>query len=180
MHLIFNLFLFSWFFNVFCSLRRTIYPSHSYIMMASGLLIWYYNKDQLNFISSLSFLNEFHLMSPNLVSKICKDKVEAEVWFAGLNVLISPGQHGSQHQHIDGIRNGALSFEVNSLQHRPLCEYIIVWVMISHHHYSFFFKKKEKSLGRTLSVFLATSVQSFCLYTVFNSWVIIHHLCSSS
>jgi hypothetical protein len=57
---------------------------------------------------------------------ICKDKVEAEVWFAGLNVLISPGQHGSQHQHIDGIRNGALSFEVNSLQHRPLCEYIIV------------------------------------------------------
>ncbi|XP_052152085.1 PH, RCC1 and FYVE domains-containing protein 1-like [Oryza glaberrima] len=42
---------------------------------------------------------------------ICKDKVEAEVWFAGLNVLISPGQHGSQHQHIDGIRNGALSFE---------------------------------------------------------------------
>ncbi|KAG8066796.1 hypothetical protein GUJ93_ZPchr0004g39520 [Zizania palustris] len=42
---------------------------------------------------------------------ICKDKVDAEVWFTGLNALISPGQHVSQPQHMDGIRNGALSFE---------------------------------------------------------------------
>ncbi|KAG8043983.1 hypothetical protein GUJ93_ZPchr0458g22335 [Zizania palustris] len=42
---------------------------------------------------------------------ICKDKVEAEVWFTGLNALISPGQHESQPQHMDGIYNGALSFE---------------------------------------------------------------------
>ncbi|KAG2575848.1 hypothetical protein PVAP13_7KG365400 [Panicum virgatum] len=42
---------------------------------------------------------------------ICKDKVEAEAWFTGLNALISPGQHGSQAQHIDGIRNAGLSFD---------------------------------------------------------------------
>ncbi|KAL6651738.1 hypothetical protein ACP70R_010663 [Stipagrostis hirtigluma subsp. patula] len=42
---------------------------------------------------------------------ICKDKVEAEAWFTGLNALISPGQHGSQPQHIGGLRNGNLSFD---------------------------------------------------------------------
>ncbi|RCV14793.1 hypothetical protein SEVIR_3G008200v4 [Setaria viridis] len=42
---------------------------------------------------------------------ICKDKVEAEAWFTGLSALVSPGQHGSQAQHIDGIRNAGLSFD---------------------------------------------------------------------
>ncbi|KAL6844313.1 hypothetical protein ACP4OV_025986 [Aristida adscensionis] len=42
---------------------------------------------------------------------ICKDKVEAEAWFTGLNALISPGQHGSQPQQIGGLRNGNLSFD---------------------------------------------------------------------
>ncbi|KAJ1273568.1 hypothetical protein BS78_06G291700 [Paspalum vaginatum] len=42
---------------------------------------------------------------------ICKDKVEAEAWFTGLSALISPGQHGSQAQHMDGIRNTGLSFD---------------------------------------------------------------------
>ncbi|XP_062185692.1 PH, RCC1 and FYVE domains-containing protein 1-like [Phragmites australis] len=42
---------------------------------------------------------------------ICKDKVEAEAWFTGLTALVSPGQHGSQSQYIDGIRNAGLSFD---------------------------------------------------------------------
>lgn len=48
------------------------------------------------------------------ISKICKDKVEAEAWFTGLSALICPGQHGSQAQHIDGIRIAGLSFDVSS------------------------------------------------------------------
>ncbi|XP_062227206.1 PH, RCC1 and FYVE domains-containing protein 1-like isoform X1 [Phragmites australis] len=42
---------------------------------------------------------------------ICKDKVEADAWFTGLNALISPAQHRSQSQHIDGMHNTGLSFD---------------------------------------------------------------------
>ncbi|ONM31527.1 hypothetical protein ZEAMMB73_Zm00001d040550 [Zea mays] len=46
-----------------------------------------------------------------LISKICKNKVEAEAWFTGLSALICRGQHGSQVQHIDGIRIAGLPFD---------------------------------------------------------------------
>lgn len=49
-----------------------------------------------------------------LISKICKNKVEAEAWFTGLSALICRGQHGSQVQHIDGIRIAGLPFDVSS------------------------------------------------------------------
>uniref|UniRef100_A0A804MCV6 Regulator of chromosome condensation (RCC1) family with FYVE zinc finger domain n=1 Tax=Zea mays TaxID=4577 RepID=A0A804MCV6_MAIZE len=42
---------------------------------------------------------------------ICKNKVEAEAWFTGLSALICRGQHGSQVQHIDGIRIAGLPFD---------------------------------------------------------------------
>uniref|UniRef100_A0ACD5Y9T9 Uncharacterized protein n=1 Tax=Avena sativa TaxID=4498 RepID=A0ACD5Y9T9_AVESA len=43
---------------------------------------------------------------------ICKDKVETQVWFTCLNALISPGQHGSQPQHVGEMRSASLSFDV--------------------------------------------------------------------
>ncbi|AQK53296.1 hypothetical protein ZEAMMB73_Zm00001d050950 [Zea mays] len=46
-----------------------------------------------------------------LISKICKNKVEAEALFTGLSALICRGQHGSQVQHIDGIRIAGLPFD---------------------------------------------------------------------
>lgn len=45
--------------------------------------------------------------------KICKDKVEAEVWIAGLKALISAGQGG--RSKIDGWSDGGLYFDVNEL-----------------------------------------------------------------
>ncbi|AQK53041.1 Tetratricopeptide repeat (TPR)-like superfamily protein [Zea mays] len=50
-----------------------------------------------------------------LFSKICKNKVEAESWFTGLSALICRGQHGSQVQHIDGIRIAGLPFDLEYL-----------------------------------------------------------------
>lgn len=44
--------------------------------------------------------------------QICKDKVEAEVWFSGLKALISSGQYG--RPKIDGWSNG-LYYNVNLL-----------------------------------------------------------------
>ncbi|AQK52909.1 hypothetical protein ZEAMMB73_Zm00001d050670 [Zea mays] len=46
-----------------------------------------------------------------LISKICKNKVKAEAWFTGLSALICRGQHGSQVQHIDGIRIAGIPFD---------------------------------------------------------------------
>jgi hypothetical protein len=83
-------------------------------MMASDLLIWYYNENQFNLLASLSIPILLHILMSYPVLKICKDKVEAEAWFTGLSALVSPGQHGSQAQHIDGIRNAGHSFDVNS------------------------------------------------------------------
>ncbi|XP_008785790.1 PH, RCC1 and FYVE domains-containing protein 1-like [Phoenix dactylifera] len=40
---------------------------------------------------------------------ICKDKVEAELWFAGLKALISSGQYG--RSKIDGRSDGGFSFD---------------------------------------------------------------------
>ncbi|KAL3840104.1 hypothetical protein ACJIZ3_024695 [Penstemon smallii] len=42
---------------------------------------------------------------------ICKDKVEAEIWIAGLKALISSGQAG--RSKIDGWNDGGLSFDDN-------------------------------------------------------------------
>ncbi|KAL5654523.1 hypothetical protein ACJX0J_033842, partial [Zea mays] len=50
-------------------------------------------------------------MEMNEERKICKNKVEAEAWFTGLSALICRGQHGSQVQHIDGIRIAGLPFD---------------------------------------------------------------------
>lgn len=50
-------------------------------------------------------------MEMNEERKICKNKVEAESWFTGLSALICRGQHGSQVQHIDGIRIAGLPFD---------------------------------------------------------------------
>ncbi|CAN6439014.1 unnamed protein product [Victoria cruziana] len=44
---------------------------------------------------------------------ICKDKIEAEVWFAGLKALISSGQRG--RSKIDGRSDGGLYFDGNVL-----------------------------------------------------------------
>jgi hypothetical protein len=77
--------------------------------MASDPSIWYYNEKQFITIPSLLFLNKYHLINSDLVSKICKDKVETQVWFTCLNALISPGQHGSQAQHAGEMRSAALS-----------------------------------------------------------------------
>ncbi|XP_059630523.1 PH, RCC1 and FYVE domains-containing protein 1-like isoform X3 [Cornus florida] len=49
---------------------------------------------------------------------ICKDKVEAEVWIAGLKALISSGQGG--RSKVDGWNDGGLYFDVQSLRHQ--CE----------------------------------------------------------
>ncbi|XP_022865016.1 PH, RCC1 and FYVE domains-containing protein 1-like [Olea europaea var. sylvestris] len=42
---------------------------------------------------------------------ICKDKVEAEIWIAGLKALISLGQAG--RSKIDGWNDGGLCFDVS-------------------------------------------------------------------
>lgn len=42
--------------------------------------------------------------------KICKDKVEAELWLAGLNALVSSGQCG--RSKIDGWTDGGLVVDV--------------------------------------------------------------------
>jgi hypothetical protein len=81
--------------------------------MASDPSIWYYSKNQFDIIPSLPFFNKYHLINFDLISKICKDKVETQVWFTCLNTLISPGQHGSQPQHTGDMRSAALSFDVN-------------------------------------------------------------------
>jgi hypothetical protein len=80
--------------------------------MASDPSIWYDNEKQFN-TSFSSVLNKYHLINSDFVSKICKDKVETQVWFTCLNALISPGQHGSQIQHAGEMRSAALSFDVN-------------------------------------------------------------------
>ncbi|KAL7208573.1 hypothetical protein ACSBR1_030334 [Camellia fascicularis] len=61
-------------------------------------------KDYLSF--SLIYNNE-----KRSLDLICKDKVEAEVWIAGLKALISPGQGG--RSKIDGWSDGGLYFEDN-------------------------------------------------------------------
>ncbi|KHN42227.1 hypothetical protein glysoja_046965 [Glycine soja] len=55
---------------------------------------------------------------PFRLSRICKDKVEAEVWIAGLKALISSGQGG--RSKIDGWSDGGLILNVKSP--RQTCE----------------------------------------------------------
>lgn len=55
-----------------------------------------------------------YVLMSSPISKICKDKVEAEAWFTGLSALICPGQYRSQAQHIDGMRIVGLPFDVRS------------------------------------------------------------------
>jgi hypothetical protein len=43
--------------------------------------------------------------------QICKEKVEADVWIAGLKALISSGQGG--RSKIDGRSDGGLYLDVN-------------------------------------------------------------------
>lgn len=50
-----------------------------------------------------------------LFPQICKDKVEAEVWIAGLEALISSGQGG--RSKIDGRGDGGLYLDVNLPNH---------------------------------------------------------------
>jgi hypothetical protein len=45
-----------------------------------------------------------------VIFQICKDKVEAEVWIAGLSALISSGQGG--RSKIDGWCDGGLHLDV--------------------------------------------------------------------
>lgn len=58
--------------------------------------------------------------------QICKDKVEAEVWIAGLKALISSGQGG--RSKIDGWSDGGLYLDVKT----PTCcllNYFILLVL---------------------------------------------------
>lgn len=48
---------------------------------------------------------------PYVTFQICKDKVEAEVWIAGLKALISSGRGG--RSKIDGWSDGGLYLGVN-------------------------------------------------------------------
>lgn len=59
--------------------------------------------------------------------KICKDKVEAEVWIAGLKALISAGQGG--RSKIDGWSDGGLYFDVNELILPKTTPYFSVYVL---------------------------------------------------
>ena len=47
--------------------------------------------------------------------QICKDKVEAQAWIAGLKALITSGRGG--RSKIDGWSDGGLNFDVNA----PTC-----------------------------------------------------------
>lgn len=49
-------------------------------------------------------------MCSSVAFKICKDKLEAELWFAGLRALISSGQCG--RSKIDGWSDGGLCLDV--------------------------------------------------------------------
>jgi hypothetical protein len=80
--------LFSWFSNVFCSLRRTIYPSLSYIKMASDPLISYYNGNH----SYLLFLFHFWI---NIIFIL--------IWFprsARIRLKHRCGLHASVHWYL--------------------------------------------------------------------------------
>lgn len=65
-------------------------------------------------------------------NKICKDKVEAEVWFSGLKTLISSGQYG--RPKIDGWNNGGFFNDVGSrLPYPPNYSSLLYHVMYSFH-----------------------------------------------
>ena len=119
-------------------------------MMASDLSIWYYNEKQFNLLASLSIPIVLHILMSYPVLKICKDKVEAEAWFTGLNALISPGQHGSQAQHIDGIRNAGLPFDVNSYAPTKFTSVHIFFLSMFSYFDSIYFISLTDSLNLSL------------------------------
>lgn len=84
--------------------------------MGNGLLIWLVLIPFLEVSVILVFLMIFIFLTILIfiiVKKICKDKVEAELWFAGLKSLISSGQYG--RTKIDGWSDGGFSLDVNDL-----------------------------------------------------------------
>lgn len=90
--------------------KRNIYRFLSYTPTGSGLLTWFVNEN-------LATLSHQLVLSPPLLTElvclyfqICKDKVEAEVWIAGLKALIA-GQCG--RSKIDGWSDGGLSITVS-------------------------------------------------------------------
>ena len=103
---------------------------------------------------TLSLLFPFRLycinLCPILFLKICKDKVEAEAWFTGLNALISPGQHESQAQHIDGIRNAGLPFDVNSYAPTKFTSVHIFFLSMFSYFDSIYFISLTDSLNLSL------------------------------
>lgn len=82
-------------------------------MMEKGLSIWLVYQIHSWCLFHCMF---FVLIFPDILTfftfnKICKDKVEAEVWFSGLKALISTGQYG--RSKIDGWNNGGLNTDVH-------------------------------------------------------------------
>lgn len=68
-----------------------------------------YNYDDILFLfSSFSIIVIFSFV----LFQICKDKVEVEVWIAGLRALISSGQAG--RSKIDGWSDGGFNLDVNT------------------------------------------------------------------
>lgn len=89
-------------------------PDKDYLSFS---LIYNNGKRSLDLVGDKSGFVTFGLsmcywFNPFLLKiQICKDKVEAEIWIAGLKALISSGQ--ADRSKIDGWNDGGLYFDVS-------------------------------------------------------------------